>query len=235
MVLRMRTIPFFLMLAAAAPAAAAERRYSVTDFDRVQVDGPYYVTLSTGGSSQAVATGDQAAIDRVLVDVQGRTLRIRPNPSAWGSARNASTGLVHLTLSARGLRSASVVGAGSLEIDRVRGLRVDLGVSGNGRLSVGSVEVDTLGVALVGSGTLQMSGKAKIVRATISGTGDFDGEALQTDDLELSTSTSGSVAISAIRKARVTALGRGDVEVLGTPACTVTGPAAGQVRCGKQP
>ncbi|HEX8583695.1 MAG TPA: head GIN domain-containing protein [Allosphingosinicella sp.] len=233
MVLAMRIMPFFLMLAAAAPAAAADRVYSVTDFDRVQVDGPYDVTLSTGGTTKAVATGDQAAVDRVLVDVQGRTLRIRPNPSAWGSARNASAGPVRFNLSARSLRSASVVGAGSLAIDRVRGLRVDLGVSGNGRLSVGSVEADTLGLALVGSGTLQMGGKAKIVRATISGTGDFDGEALQTDDLELSASTSGSVAITAIRKARVTALGRGDVEVLGTPACTVTGPAAGQVRCGK--
>ena len=37
-------LALFALAACAAPAAAAERRYSVTDFDRVQVDGPYQVT-----------------------------------------------------------------------------------------------------------------------------------------------------------------------------------------------
>ena len=37
-----------LAITVAAPAQAAERRYTVTDFDRVRVDGPFVVTLATG-------------------------------------------------------------------------------------------------------------------------------------------------------------------------------------------
>src|SRR5690349_20556352 len=73
-----------LAFAAAAPAAAAERHYSITDFDRVQVDGPYRVTLATGRSSAARAEGSTEALDHVSIDVQGGILRIRRNRSAWG-------------------------------------------------------------------------------------------------------------------------------------------------------
>lgn len=226
-------MPFVLALsAAAAPAAAAERRYSVTDFDRVQVDGPYEVTLATGASSQASVSGDQAAIDRVSLDVQGRTLRIRPSASAWGAARNAPAGPVRFTLSTRALRGASVTGAGSLSVDRAGGLRLDFTVSGSGSLVVGSVDADNLSLGVVGAGEMRIGGKAKIVRATAAGSGELDASGLVAEDLELSTGTSGRVTIAARRKARVSALGRGSVVVSGSPSCNVTGPAAGQVRCG---
>ena len=80
-----RTLPLALLaLAAAAPAGAAERLYSVTDFDRVQVDGPYQVTLTTGRASGARAEGSAEALERVSIEVQGSTLRVRANRSAWG-------------------------------------------------------------------------------------------------------------------------------------------------------
>lgn len=227
-------MPFLLAAAAvAAPAGAAERRLSVTDYDRVQVDGPYEVSLSTGGSSQATLLGDQAAIDRVSVEVQGRTLRIRPKAMPWGDGRGAASTPARIVLSTRNLTDATVAGAGSLAVDRVRGLKIDLAVSGSGSLTVGSVDADNLTLGLVGSGRLLVSGKAKSVRVFVSGTGDLDARALQAEDLVLSSGTSGRIAISATRKARVTAEGRGSVEVLGTSSCTVSGPAAGQVRCGK--
>ncbi|HMJ94174.1 MAG TPA: DUF2807 domain-containing protein, partial [Allosphingosinicella sp.] len=73
-----------LLLLFATPASAADQRVMVTDFDRVQVDGPYQVTLSVGRPSGVIASGSRGALDRVTIEVQGRTLRIRPNRSAWG-------------------------------------------------------------------------------------------------------------------------------------------------------
>jgi hypothetical protein len=70
----MKTAAFALLLLAplmAAPAHAAERGYSVTDFDRIRIDGPYRVTLTTGRSPGARAVGAQAAIEGVAVEVQG--------------------------------------------------------------------------------------------------------------------------------------------------------------------
>jgi hypothetical protein len=227
-------MPFFLALAALAPpAAAAERRYSVTDFDRVQVDGPFEVTLATGASSQAMAVGDQPAIDRVTVEVQGRTLRVRPNVSAWGGYPGAQKGSVRIVLSTRDLRGAAVIGAGSLLIDRARGLRFDLSLSGSGSLSVGSADADTLIVSSVGSGAIRVAGKAKQLRLAAEGSGNFDGRRLVAEDAQIVAGTSGAIIVGAARTAKVAARGLGPVEILGSPACTLSGQAAAMVSCGK--
>jgi hypothetical protein len=234
MVLLMRIMPIFVALAAvAAPAAAAERRYSVTDFDRIQVGGPFEVSLATGGSSQAMAIGDQAAINGISIDVQGRTLRIRPNVSAWGGYPGAQTGTARIVLSTRELGGATVIGAGSLAIDTARGLRFDLSLSGSGSLSVASVAADTLILGSVGSGRMSVGGRAKQLRLTVEGSGDFDGRGLVADDAQIVAGTSGAVVAGAARTAKINARGRGRVEILGNPACTLSGPAAAMVRCGK--
>lgn len=231
----MRIMPILLLAASlcAVPATAAERRYSVTDFDRVQVDGPYEVVLSTGGTSHASASGDTAALERVAVDVQGRTLRIRPNRTASGGSSAAARGPVRITLSTRDIRSATVIGPGSLAIDRARGLKLDLSLSGSGRLSVASVAADTLVVGLIGSGSIHLAGTAKQMRASAEGSGDIDGRSLKAEDADLVAGTSGRIVLEAKRTAKVRAHGRGLVEIAGSPACTVSGAAAGFVRCGK--
>ena len=44
-------------LTAALPAAAAERSYTLTSFDRIRVEGPFAVDLVTNRSPFARATG----------------------------------------------------------------------------------------------------------------------------------------------------------------------------------
>jgi hypothetical protein len=222
----------FALAAASAPAAAAERRYMVTDFDRVQVEGPYEVTLATGRPSGATATGSQTAIDRVSVEVQGRTLHVRPNRAAWGGYPGQPIGTVRIAATTRELRGGLVTGPGSLVIDRAGGLRLDLNVSGSGRLGVAAVAADQLVVGLAGSGKIMLGGKARQIRASIQGTGDLDAASLRADDADIGADTAGTIALTALRTAKVRANGIGIVEIGGTPACTVTGLGAGGVRCG---
>lgn len=95
MIARMkRILPALALAALAAAAPAAERRHTVTDFDRVHVEGPFEVTLATGRPSSAVVSGSPAAIERVSIEVQGRVLRIRPNRSAWGGYPGEGAGPV---------------------------------------------------------------------------------------------------------------------------------------------
>jgi hypothetical protein len=228
-----RTLPLaFFAFYAAMPAAAAERTYTVTDFDRVQVEGPYRVILESGRSSAARAEGSTEALDQISVDVQGGTLRVRRNRSAWGGYPGEGAGPVTVTLITRDLRNALVVGSGSLDIDRAGGLRVDLSVSGSGRLSVAAVDADTLVVGLAGGGRITLAGRARQLKATIQGSGDLAAADLQADDAQIASDTAGNVAVAVARSARVTASGPGDVEIIGSPACTVQAKGSGRILCG---
>ena len=218
-------------LLGAAPAQAAERRYSVTDFDRVVVEGPFQVTIATGRPSTAAATGSADALDRVSVEVQGRTLRIRPNRSAWGGYPGAAAGPVTIALATREIRGASVHGAGSISVGRIAGLRLDLNVEGSGRIAAPDVNADTLVVGLIGSGRIDVSGRAGELRADVHGWAELDASALASQGATIVTDSAGRVAVSAARQASVTASGIGDVEITGAASCTERGLSAGQVRC----
>ena len=222
-----------LLALSSVPASAAERRYTITDFDRIQVDGPFQVALTTGRASSAMASGSSAAIERVSIEVQGRTLRVRANRSAWGGYPGEGAGPVHILLSTQGLRGASLAGSGRLSIDKARTMRFDASVSGSGQIDVGNIEADTLAVALLGLGTISVGGKAKSLRATLGGAGDLDAEALSVEDAQIDASTSGSIAVAVRRAATVTSSGQGDIKIIGNPACTVKSSGSGQVLCGK--
>ena len=232
----MNKIPAFLVAAAAfaSPASAAERRYSITDFDRVVVEGPYTVRLTTGRPSSAVANGSQQSLDRVSVEVVGRTLRIRPNRSVSGGYPGDRTGPVTVEIGTRELRSATVAGPGSLTIDRAAGLRVDLGLEGSGRLSVGALAADVVTLGAIGSGRVELGGRTEQLRANVHGTADFDGTRLVAEAATISTDSAGRVAVGVSERATVAASGLGEVEIIGSPACTVSGLSAGQVRCGSR-
>lgn len=219
----------FLVLA--APAAAAERRYSVTDFERVVVEGPYIVRLTVGRASSAVASGSQAALDRVSIDVSGQTLRIRRNRSSWAGNSGAQEGPLTVELATRNLRSARLIGPASLDVDRAAGLRVDLIVEGSGRLRAAHVEADNLSIGLAGSGRLEIAGTAETLSADIQGTGDVDASRLRAENATIIAGTTGEVALQVARAATISAYGLGNVAIAGNADCTIRGPSADLVRC----
>jgi Protein of unknown function (DUF2807). len=220
-------------VAASGPALAAERRITVTDYDRVQVEGPFTVTLATGKPNAAVVTGDGAALDRVSIDVQGKTLRVRANRSAWGGYPGEDPGPVTIALATHDLSGASVTGSGSLDIDKARAMRFELGVSGSGRIRLASVESDILILGLLGSGRISIDGKTKSLRATIQGSGDLDAGGLTAQDANIQSDTSGTVTLAAAHSAAIVATGPGDVTVTGNPSCTVKMMGSGRVSCGR--
>jgi hypothetical protein len=222
----------FALAALAAPAAAEDRRYSVGDFDRLIVEGPYRVHLVTGRASAASAQGRRDALDRVTIDVQGQTLRIRRNRNAWGGAPGADSGTVTIELVTRALRSARLIGPARLDLEGVRGLNVELSVEGSGDLDAIGVDADHLSLALLGSGRLELAGAARELNGNFQGTGDIVAGSLRAGQAAITTTTSGAVAVTVNGPATIVANGLGNVRIFGRPDCTISGIAAEQVRCG---
>jgi hypothetical protein len=220
------------MLAAAVPAYAADKRFTVTDFDRIQVEGPYEVVLATGKAPSAIATGSNEALDRVAISVQGRTLRVRPDRSGWGGYPGEGKNAVRISVTTHDLRGASVTGAGSLIVDKAKAMRFDAAVSGTGRIGIGAIAADTMIVGLLGSGRIEAAGTAKMLRATIQGSGDFKAPGLTAQDAEINADTAGIIEVSVRGTAKVTSTGPGETHIGGKPACTVKALGSGRVQCG---
>lgn len=217
----------------ASPAAAAERSFSVTSFDRIRVEGPFVVAVTTGKAVSARVSGDDAAIERVSLRVEGRTMLIRPNLSSWGGYPGKSAGAPRIMLTTPDLSTAILIGSGSLDVDRMKGMRIVLTAEGSGRLAVHQLDADNASLAIAGAGALEASGKARQAAAVARGTAEIRAAGLAVSDLTLTTESAGAVRMQATRSAKVTAMGIGSVEVGGTAACEIKQTGGGLVRCGR--
>lgn len=214
-------LPLAALLALfAAPATAETRNFSVTGFERIRVEGPFAVTMTTNVAPFARATGSLRAIDGVALRVEGTTLIVQANRSAWsGSSR--PPGPVTIAVGAHDLRHASVSGTGSLAIDRVRGLEFVLTVSGSGEGSIARAEVDKLKLNLVGSGSARVAGKADEFGAVVQGASTLDASGLGAKALKLTAMGPASVKAAASGTADIRASGTAAVSIAGNPTCTV--------------
>lgn len=224
-------------LAAAAllltgPASAAEKRFGLTSFEAIEVSADYIVEVTTRAPVSAVATGPQDALDRLTVEARDGRLVIGERKFAGDENRRAPRGTVTIRINAANLRSATMAGAGSLKIDRLKGTRVSVGLRGPGGLSVGAIETDRLSVAMIGNGTMTLGGTAKQAQMTLSGAGMLDAGALSVDELIFDSEGAGDNRLRAVKTAAVTTRGIGKTVVLGKPVCTVRAMGNGSVQCG---
>lgn len=217
--------PRFLAAAAAlaalsAPASAAERHFSVTDFNRIRVDGPFRVKLATNVAPFATASGSTAALDLVSIDVQGQTLVVRKNSSSWGGYPGQSPGPIEISIGTHDLTTVWLNGSGSLAIDKARGQSFDLSIEGSGSVAIGHLETDRLRAGLSGTGSAVVSGNAAQVTAIVRGTSSFDGSGLIAKDATVGADGSSIAKLTATGTAKVDTMGTATVELSGGPACT---------------
>ena len=237
----MRYLLAVLLLSSPAfgQSSTTSRTVSVGSFDRVRVEGPFEVRV-TIGSPRATITRKGGA-DDVAVRVDGTTLSVRKGTGGWGEQRGGSrgggggggAGPSGVTLSTPGLTSASVAAGGRLTIEKMRGMRVEVTVSGNGSLSVAAADTDQLNATVIGGGQMTLAGRAARARLVTSGPGAIDASGLVVDDLTVHLDGVGETKAAARYTAQVTNSGLGSVTVTGNAKCRVDAAAGGPVVCGK--
>ena len=223
----------FVLLLFAAPVAAAERNYSVTDFDRIRVEGPFRITVTTGSAVTARAEGDARALDALVLRVDGRTLVIRMGDSGWGGFPGETLGPPSIRLTAPSLRAAVVTGGGVVDISRMKATRVDLTLTGSGIITAPAIEADRLVASLMGTGRLVMGGRALTASVQSRGAGDIDAQGLSVGDLTVTSESAGEAKFSAERSVRVVSTGAGAISVAGNAACTVQSSGVAPIACNR--
>lgn len=227
-------VPAFLATAMlASPAVADQRGFSVTSFIHMRVEGPVTVVVGTGGSPSARAEGDRTAIDRLRVESSGDQLMVSIDRTNWtGDAGVTGGNRAVLRVTTPSLESLSVIGAGNVAIDRVKGSRFSLILTGAGSAVIGGIDVDQLVLAINGAGSAMISGSAKQARIRSQGEGQLDGTALTADDTETLLIGAGQIRLRANRSARNILKGQGQIIIDGDAACTGSSEGSGEVICG---
>lgn len=221
-----------LLALLSAPVAAAERTLSVTDFDRLRVDGGFIVEVTTGRGTSARVIGSQASIEAASVVVQGRQMTIRKNSSAWGGYPGQTPGMATIRVTAPMLNNVWVSGPSKVTVDRLKGARVTVTIEGAGELSIGGITADNANIAQIGSGRLTIAGTVADLTMIARGAGLLDAAGLQAADAKLASESAGQVTVSVKRAVTGTVTGSGSVTVLGKPACTLKTIGSGTVICG---
>ena len=223
--LALLTLPF--------AAQAAEHRYTFGSYDRVRIEGPFEVHITTGASPGALATGDPRMIEGLDIAVQGSTLIVRMGHQGWGETpAGAAAPAPVITLTTPGLSAAFVNGGARVTIQGMKAQRVDLSVNGSGMVTVNGADTDQLFATIVGAGTMTLSGRAARARLVTNGAGNVDATALVVNDLAILQDGTGETRAAARYTAQVNATGLGHVVVTGKPKCLVHAAAGGPVECG---
>ena len=220
----MRTFLIAAVVASAftVPASAATRNFGINSFEKIRIEGPFRVRLTTGVPVSARATGSAAAIERVALEMRGNTLIVKANSSGWGGGYpGQDLGNVEIALGTHDLNSVWLSGSGALAIDKIKGLSFDLSVQGAASAEIGRVAVDQLNVTVVGSGNAKLAGETGKLTAVLRGVSSLDATALAAKDATIGAEGTATIDANISNSAKVDGAGAVTVRLTGGPACTL--------------
>lgn len=205
------------------PAQAAERRWPVGSVERLRVEVPVTVHVTTGGGNGVRATAaNRATLDALDLRVDGATLTIR-------APRGSPT--AELFIATPRLDTLALFAPASVTVDTLRGGRAGVSVSGAGDVTIARVDADTFTATLVGEGTITAAGRAAEVRLAGNGPGTIDTTRLSADRVAVQAAGDIIVRTAARSTAQVTAGPDAQVVIAGRPQCTIRATKRDTVRC----
>lgn len=217
---------------AEAPGPDIQRDYKVGAFDKIEVAGPFEVTITTGGQPSVRASGPSNLLEKMEVVVEGGVLKIRPvkrnSMFNWNFGTSAKA---TVAVSVPMLSRAAIAGSGGIAIDKVSGASFKGEIAGSGDLRLAAVDAGAVELSIAGSGGVSAAGKAKNVTYEIAGSGDIDAKGLVAQTAKVSIAGSGSVGANATATADVEILGSGGVNVTGGAKCSIDKAGSGDVTC----
>jgi len=218
-----------IAMLAASPAGGAEMAFVVDTFDRVSLGGSPDVTVTTGKAIGVQASGEQRALDRLDIRVEGGTLKIGTKRGVEMSGGN--WGKVRIAVTVPMVRGVEVGGSGSVSVDRVKTPSFGAEIGGSGSIHVAALDTQRATFSVAGSGSLSAAGRCDSAALEIAGSGSLRLGQLKCATLDATVAGSGDIAAYASRTAAVSVMGSGDVRVAGGAKCAVSKHGSGSVAC----
>lgn len=212
---------------------AGAREFPLSGFDRVAAAGPDDVEVTTGAPFKVTADGDEAALDKLELEVKDGELSISRSTGAslLSFLFGGNKGRAHVRVAMPGIRAIKLAGAGKVSVDRVMAPTFEGAISGAGDLQVAGLRVDAARFTISGAGNLDLAGTASRLGLKLSGAGHVRADQLTAGDIAIDISGVGDVKARATGRASGQVSGVGNVEIAGTTQCDIQRSGVGSVKC----
>jgi hypothetical protein len=224
-----------LGMASASPAQAVERKLLVASFENIQVIGDIDVTVQTGKSPSAIASGDKRMLESLKLERVGTTLRVRLQDIVNNNKGVPMAGPLQVTLTTPELRDIAVSGSGTLKVSEVKqqnGSKVI--IAGHGSVSIGRLVADQFTATINGNGKIDIGGGiTRDARVTIDGAGSFDGAKMTMRKLRLQ-HIGNAVSTATVEEGTdIYNSGSGNITIGGKGTCFIKQAGAAAITCAK--
>jgi hypothetical protein len=219
----------------AQPAMAVERKLLVASFENIQVIGDINVTVQTGKSPSALASGDKRVLESLKLERVGMTLRVRLQDIVNNNKGVPITLPLKLTLTTQAIKDITLSGNGTLNISEVKqqnGARML--IAGNGSVSIGRLIADQFTANINGNGKIDIGGGVtRDARVTIDGAGSFDGAKVKMRKLRLEHIGNAISTATVEEGTDIYNRGSGNITIGGKGTCFIKQAGAAAISCAK--
>lgn len=219
----------------AQPASAVERKLLIASFENIQVIGDINVTVQTGKSPSAIASGDKRVLESLKLERVGMTLRVRLQDIVNNNKGVPITQPLQVTLTTQAIKDITLSGNGTLKVSQVKQPNLTrMLIAGNGSVSIGSLIADQFSANINGNGKIEIaSGLTRDARVTIDGAGTFQGEGMKMRKLRLE-HIGNAVSTATVEEGTdIYNRGSGNITIGGKGTCFIKLAGAAAINCAK--
>ena len=186
--------------------------FPLSDFDEIDLQGAFNVTLLQGSPLQAVIETDENLMDLLLVEVRGKTLYVSTTRDVVLKPTK-----MNLTISYPALRQITVGGACKIHSEEVvQSEDLHFDISGAAEIDL-AIVADALHTQLAGAGSITFEGKAIEHYIDLAGASSLSAKDLLTEVTEIDLSGAGSANVYASQKLKASLSGVGFIKYYGNP------------------
>ena len=189
-----------------------ERR-TLAAFDRVELEGEGRLIMGPDEPVQLEVRTDDNLVPLIESEVVDGTLVIGTRPD---TDMAPSEGVIY-RVACDQVSEVRLSGSGEIEVTDCPVRDLTVRIDGSGNVRVDGVDATRVDAEIGGSGTIRAIGRSSEVRASVAGSGTFDGADLQAREVEATIPGSGQITVWATGTLDVDIGGSGSVVYHGDP------------------
>jgi len=200
---------------------------TMSEVRSIDLAGPFDVYVTQENDTRVSVEGDENLLEYVETVRKGDVLQIAVRDGFHLKPR----GKLKVFVSAPRLHEFDVSGTGRIFSALITAAdKVDLSVSGSGRIAFTAIDAPLVHSDISGSGSVECGGTTKTFKAEIAGSGNINAYDLLSESTAVHIAGSGNAEVFASKRLTVNIAGSGDVAYKGTPQVSQSLAGSGKVR-----